>query len=198
MAPWPTPTAPTPTASSAATPPSARDWAVNSTNGADGAITALSTYDTWTNSGGSATANYLLNGSSTLTGALAANSLKIANTDVNQTLNLGSNNLTVTSTSATALGGVLYAGGGNNKYTINGTGGLLASTTTGELIIHTHAGTLDGQCARRHHRCHRRSSHQERQWQPGSRRHQRLYRHHPGRERQAVRQRQPLQCQRQL
>ena len=81
------------------------NWAVNSTNGADGAITALSTYDTWTNSGGSSTANYLLNGSDTLTGALAANSLKIANTDVNQTLNLGSNNLTVTSTSATTLGG---------------------------------------------------------------------------------------------
>ena len=103
---------------------------------------ALATYDALPNSGGSATANYLLNGAGTLTGSLAANSLKIANSDVNQTFDLGSNTLTVTTTSATALGGVLYAGGGNNTYTINGTGGLLASSTTGELVIHTHVGTL--------------------------------------------------------
>ena len=118
------------------------DWAVNSTNGADGPITALSTYDALPNSGGSATANYLLNGAGTLTGSLAANSLKIANSDVNQVFDLGSNTLTVTTTSSTALGGVLYAGGGNNTYTINGTGGLLASSTTGELVIHSHVGTL--------------------------------------------------------
>ena len=118
------------------------NWAVNSTNGADGPITALSNYDVWTSAGGSSTANYQLNGSSSVTGALAANSLKIVNTDVNQTLNLGANNLSVTSTAATTLGGVLYAAGANNKYTINGTGGLLASTTTGELIVHTVAGAL--------------------------------------------------------
>ena len=66
------------------------NWAINSTNAADGIITALATYDAWTNSGGSATANYLLNGADTLGGALAANSLKIANTAISQTLNLGS------------------------------------------------------------------------------------------------------------
>ena len=118
------------------------DWAVNSTNGADGSITPLSTYETIPASGGSAIANYLLSGSGTLTGALVANSLKIANTDVNQTFDMGSNTLTVTTTSATALGGVLYAGGGNNTYTINGTGALLASSTTGELVIHSHVGAL--------------------------------------------------------
>jgi autotransporter-associated beta strand protein len=118
------------------------DWAVNSTNGTDAPVAPLTSYDTWTSTGGSSTANYLLNGSSTLNGALAANSLKISNTDVNQTLSLGSNNLTVTSTAASTLGGVLYAAGANNKYTINGTGALLASSTTGELIIHTAAGAL--------------------------------------------------------
>jgi uncharacterized repeat protein (TIGR02543 family) len=118
------------------------DWAVNSTNGADGAITALSSYDTWTNSGGASTANYLLTSGDTLGGALAANSLKISNIGLNQTLNLGANNLTITSTSATALGGVLYTGGAFGKYTISGTGGLLASSTTGELVVNTHDGTL--------------------------------------------------------
>ncbi len=118
------------------------NWAVNSTNGADGAVTTLSNYDTWTSTGGSSTANYLLNGSSSLTGNLAANSLKIVNTDVNQTLNLASNNLTITSTAATTLGGVLYAGGANAKYNINGTGALIASTTTGELLVHTSTGCL--------------------------------------------------------
>ncbi len=118
------------------------NWAANSTNAADGVITALASYGTWTNSGGSAAANYLLSGSDALTGVLAANSLKIASTASNQSLNLGANNLTITTTSTTALGGVLYAGGYNNKYTISGTGGLLASSTTGELIIHTKIGTL--------------------------------------------------------
>ena len=113
------------------------DWATNSTNAGDGAITPLASYTAWTSSGGSSTANYLLTGSNALSGALAVNSLKIVNSDVNQTLNLGSNNLTVTTT-----GGVLYAAGANNKYTINGTGGLLASSTTGELIINTVAGAL--------------------------------------------------------
>ena len=118
------------------------NWASNIANAGDGIITALAAYDTWTNSGGSATANYQLNGAATLGGALAANSLKIANTAIGQTLNLGSNNLTITSTAAATLGGLLYAGGSDERYTINGSGGILASSTTGELIIHTHTGVL--------------------------------------------------------
>lgn len=118
------------------------DWARNSTGAGDGTITALSTYDTWTNSGGLTTANYLLSGADSLGGALLANTVKIANTGNNQTLDLGANNLTITTTSATALGGILYAGGSDNIYSITGTGRLLASTTTGELIVNTHTGNL--------------------------------------------------------
>ena len=118
------------------------DWAVNNTNGADGAIGAFSSYAAWTQSGGSATANYLLNGDSALTGPVAANSLKLVSTASNQTLNLGASNLTITSTNATALGGVLYSGGASDRYSISGSGGLLASSTTGELILHAQGGTL--------------------------------------------------------
>ena len=118
------------------------NWAINIANAGDGIITALAAYDAWTNIGGSATANYQLNGADTLGGALAANSLKIANTAISQILNLGSNSLTITSTAASTLGGLLYAGGSDERYTINGSGGILASITTGELIIHTHTGAL--------------------------------------------------------
>jgi autotransporter-associated beta strand protein len=122
------------------------DWAVSANTGAaDTTITALASYTTFVNNVGSSTANYLLNGGDALGGATAIGSLKITNSSNSQTLNLGNNNLTVTSTSATALGGIMYAGGNDNLYTIGnggGTGRIVSSTANQELIFAVQTGTL--------------------------------------------------------
>ena len=122
------------------------DWAVSANTGAaDTTITALASYTTFVNNVGSSTANYLLNGADALGGATAIGSLKITNSGNSQTLNLGNNNLTVTSASATALGGIMYAGGSDNLYTIGngaGTGRIVSSTANQELIFAVQTGTL--------------------------------------------------------
>ena len=124
------------------------DWAVSANTGAaDTAVTALASYTTFVNNVGSSTANYLLNGGDALGGATAIGSLKITNSSNSQTLNLGNNNLTVTSASATALGGIMYAGGtgSENLYTIGnggGTGRIVSSTANQELIFAVQTGTL--------------------------------------------------------
>lgn len=122
------------------------DWAVSANTGAaDTTITALASYTTFVNNVGSSTANYLLNGADALGGATAIGSLKITNSSNSQTLNLGNENLTVTSTSATALGGIMYAGGNDNLYTIGnggGTGRIVSSTANQELIFAVQTGTL--------------------------------------------------------
>lgn len=124
------------------------DWAVSvNTGAANTTITALASYTTFLNNVGSSTANYLLNGVDALGGATAVGTLKITNSGNSQTLNLGSNDLTVTSASATALGGIMYAGGtgSENLYTIGnggGTGRIVSSTGNQELIFAVQTGTL--------------------------------------------------------
>jgi autotransporter-associated beta strand protein len=119
------------------------DWAINSTGGADGPITALAAYTgALPQTGGVNTANYTLTGPQSQTGAVLANTVKITGTGSGDTLALGANNLTITYTSATSLGGILYAGGGDDNYTISGTGKILTSSTTGELVVGVNTGTL--------------------------------------------------------
>lgn len=120
------------------------DWAINSTNAADGAVTALSAYiGALPATTGSASANYTLTGNQTQTGAVVANTVKITNTGTGETLALGGNNLTITAASATSLGGILYAGGGDGNYTIAGTTGrIVPSTNNQELIFHATSGSL--------------------------------------------------------
>jgi autotransporter-associated beta strand protein len=121
------------------------DWAVSADSGsADTDITALSSYTgALPQTGGAAGDNDTLVGSQTQTGPVLANTVRIANSGSGDTLDLGADNLTLTYTSATSLGGILYVGGGDNNYTITGSGGqILTSTTTGELITHVNTGTL--------------------------------------------------------
>jgi fibronectin-binding autotransporter adhesin len=119
-------------------------WACSANTGAaDTTITALSSYTAFVTSGGSSTANYQLTGGSALGGALAAGSIRISNDGNGQILALGDFNLTITSTSQTVLGGMLYAGGGDNNYTISGgTGRIITSTASQELIFNVSTGTL--------------------------------------------------------
>lgn len=117
------------------------DWAINSTNGADTAITALAAYDgALPTSGGLSNANYTLTGNVSLTGGTAANTVKISNTVDSEALDLGSYNLTIT-TSPT--GGMMYAGGADGNYAITGgVGRIVSSGTSGELIFAVNSGVL--------------------------------------------------------
>ena len=121
------------------------DWAVSVNSGAaDTSVTALGTYSTWVNTTGSATANYLLNGAgSIVTSGVAANTVKITNSANSETLALNNLNLTITATSATSLGGIMYAGGSDNLYSITGgTGRIQTSTANQELVFAVQTGTL--------------------------------------------------------
>jgi len=127
------------------------DWAVNSTNAGDGAVTALAAYDgALATSGGVATQNNTLAGGQTQAGLTVANTVKITSTGSNQVLDLGANNLTITSAAhnsgnlgTTTAGGIMYAGGGNGVYEITGsTGRITSSTNNQELIFAVQSGTL--------------------------------------------------------
>jgi fibronectin-binding autotransporter adhesin len=123
------------------------DWAVNSTNAGDGAVTALASYNgALATSGGVATENNTLAGGQTQAGLTVANTVKITSTGSNQVLDLGANNLTITSATHAAAatpGGIMYAGGGNGVYEITGsTGRITSSTNNSELIFAVQDGTL--------------------------------------------------------
>lgn len=119
------------------------NWAMNSTGGGNGPITTYSGYTVGLpDTGGSTNVNYSHSGAQTLTGAVLANTLKLANSADSQTLTLGANNLTFRWTTAANLGGLLYVGGFDNNYMISGTGKILTTSTTGELIINVNVGTL--------------------------------------------------------
>jgi len=121
-------------------------WAVSADTGAaDTPITALASYTGLVTSGGVSTTNYQLVGGQTQAGATAVGSLRLENDANSQTLNIGDNNLTITSTNSSNVGGILYAGGNDNNYTISnggGTGRILSSTGGQELIFHVHTGNL--------------------------------------------------------
>lgn len=112
----------------------ASDWAINSTNAADGAITAFSGYTGFVTSGSVATTNYLLSGSATVTASENINSLKIDTTGAGQSLDLTGKILRVTTT-----GGLMFVGA--NDYEIKG--GTLRTLTSGDLVLQDWgAGTL--------------------------------------------------------
>lgn len=124
-----------------------RDWAVNSTaTGTNDAIAALAAYSgELPAAGGLATANYTQTGTLAggLGGPVAANTVRIANAADSDALSLGPYDLTITSDSATSLGGILYVGGSNNLYAISGTTGRILPSTAGqELIFNVSTGAL--------------------------------------------------------
>ena len=134
------------------------NWAKND---GSGNIVALSSGDyTGLPSGTGAvvaTTNYELTGSLNRGANTLINSLRIVGNDVDQILNMGSFNLqpSMLANAAGALkdaskyvgdsatGGILYAGGGNNNYTITGSGSISAQNSGQELIIHTSQGNLN-------------------------------------------------------
>jgi fibronectin-binding autotransporter adhesin len=88
--------------------------AINSSNGADGPITAYSGYTDFVSSGSSVNTNYQLLGSGSVSAAQSMNTLRIEDTAVDQTLDLGANILTIANYNGGNGGGVLlYAGGAN-------------------------------------------------------------------------------------
>jgi fibronectin-binding autotransporter adhesin len=133
------------------------NWAKNDGSGNIIALTA-GDYTTLPTGGAlTGTTNYQLTGSLTRSAATTLNSLRIVGDDEDQTLNMGSFNLnpSMLANAAAAIkdankyvgdsatGGILYAGGGNNNYTITGTGILSAQNSGQELIINTFQGTLN-------------------------------------------------------
>ncbi len=92
-----------------------------------------------------ASVNYQLTGTQTHTGSTSLNSLRIVGDGDDQVLTISSGNLSPSIVSAGTFGnsgGILYAGGGNDNYTITGTGNIQAQNGNQELIIHTYTGTL--------------------------------------------------------
>ena len=116
-------------------------FAKNSTGGANGPIVALSPvdYTALPAGGGSSTVNYQLTGSQTRSASGAANALRIESSADDQVLNLGSHSITIHRDPAACL---LYGGGANNNYTINGTGRILQNNGNQPLIINVYTGVL--------------------------------------------------------
>lgn len=98
------------------------NWAVNSTNAADGAINGLTTYQTDINNTG-ANQNVAVAGGGALTASRTHNSLKLAPTAAGQSLDLGASQ-----TLGLVSGGLLFTG--SEDYTI--TNGTLSATTAGD------------------------------------------------------------------
>ena len=116
------------------------DWAANSAGTGMGNIVPYSAYSAFVGSNSSASGNYLLTGGGALNGSETMNSLKIADTGASQSLALGVNGLTISSASTVSGasgGGILYAGGASNSFTISGSGVLGATVlaTSSELLL---------------------------------------------------------------
>jgi fibronectin-binding autotransporter adhesin len=121
------------------------NWAKNSTGGADGAIVGLTAgdYTDFVASGGDRDTNYSLTGSTNVTGGYYLHTLRIANSADSDVLDIGNNSLNF---SWNPLGGLLYAGGANNSYTITGTGGLFQHNGNQPLLFTIYTGTLTVNC----------------------------------------------------
>lgn len=91
------------------------DWAYNSTGGADGPIQAYTGYLPMPLTGGAGTANYIQNGSATLTGNLQFNTLKLTG---NGTLALGATGDKILFSGTFIPAAILYAGTAGQTYTI--------------------------------------------------------------------------------
>ena len=88
-----------------------------------------------------------LTGSLTLSGPKTVNTLRIVSDADNQVLNIGANILStsnLTGNGTSTSGGILYAGGANGNYTIQGTtGGLRIFNQNGQgQLINVYSGTL--------------------------------------------------------
>lgn len=109
------------------------DWATVSA----GQLAAYTAYTSFVPSGSAAATNYSLAGAGTVTASESANSLKITDTASAQSLVLSSG-VTLTVGSANS-GGLLYAGGTSNAFTIIG-GTAIGGGSGNELIINVASG----------------------------------------------------------
>lgn len=109
------------------------DWATLS----GGVLAAYSGYAPFVTSGGVAGTNYSLAGAGTVTASEIASSLKITDTAATQSLVL-STGVTLT-IGAANLGGLLYAGGTSNAYTISG-GTAIGAGSGNEFIVDVNQG----------------------------------------------------------
>ncbi len=113
------------------------DWATKVTSSLVNPLSALASYATLTNSinGSQTNTNYSLGSGLALNASgLQANSLKINDSGVSDSLTLGSANLTFSG----ASGGLLYTGGG--MYTVSGTG-VIGGGPTSEFIANVNFGS---------------------------------------------------------
>jgi fibronectin-binding autotransporter adhesin len=118
------------------------NWGINTA----GSIVALASYTPFATSGGTSLINYQLTGGNALTNTLATSTLRISNDANSQTLDLGANrNLTLGAQSSSIVGGLLYAGGNNDIYTITGTGTsrIQNANNNQETLFNIFTGTLN-------------------------------------------------------
>ncbi len=102
-------------------------------------IVAYSGYTIYTNGpgGGNLTTVNQWTGGGTLSSGLQSYALRISNSGNSDVLNIGANSFTVPNG-----GTILYAGGGDNNFTINGTGRLTTINGNQPLHVAIYAGTL--------------------------------------------------------
>jgi fibronectin-binding autotransporter adhesin len=108
-------------------------------NDGSGNIVAYAGYTNYTPATATTGSNSVVNqltGGGTLANSLLSYSLRIANSGTGDVLELGSRNLTVINN-----GTFLYAGGGDNNYTINGTGSIGSASGNQAFTINTYNGT---------------------------------------------------------
>jgi fibronectin-binding autotransporter adhesin len=115
------------------------NWAVNSANGANGLIVGLSSYTALPTTGGAGSVNYQLTGNQTQTGDVTTNTVRLVNSANSDVLNLGTRALNLGS----GTGGLMYAGGFNDHFTIAGTTGAIKSQTpNNQIVVNVFTGTL--------------------------------------------------------
>lgn len=139
-------------------------WAANSDPAvfpavaADGNIVGYTGATTFGGASNSLDINYDLVGGFTMTSARSVNTLRIESNANDQVLNLGANTLSMSNHGGTngtgggtgipanltgSAGGLLYAGGANGNYTINGTGSLRLENQNGQaMLVNVYTGTL--------------------------------------------------------
>lgn len=140
-------------------------WAANSdpavfpTVAVDGNIVGYTGGTAFGGASNSLDINYDLVGGFTMTSARSVNTLRIESSADDQILNLGTNILTMSNHGGTggtgqgsgsptnltgSAGGLLYAGGANGNYTINGTGSLRLENQNGQaMLLNVYTGTLN-------------------------------------------------------
>ncbi|HYO08237.1 MAG TPA: autotransporter-associated beta strand repeat-containing protein [Tepidisphaeraceae bacterium] len=106
------------------------DWGINSTNAADGPITAYSAYTTTAEATWAAANNVAVTDSATLTAARTINTIKLTNTGAGQSLNLGGQVLTLNA------GGILFTGA--SDYSI-GSGTIRGGqASASDVVVHNY------------------------------------------------------------